>query len=134
MPRADDPRHFVIVAPAEGKTLVYWGTPRVKAPLEPTAWPQVYRARTERQENSFKRMIDHGALNTNYGRKKSVGPDRHQQRAREKIAQALEGAQRQMAKKAQLAHAQQTKVAESQQKGHPTRLQQRQRALVGLEQ
>ena len=25
--RPDDPRHFVIVAPAEGKTLVYWGTP-----------------------------------------------------------------------------------------------------------
>ena len=65
MPRADDPRHFVIVAPAEGKTLVYWGTPRVKATVEPTAWPQVYRGRSELQENSFKRMIDHGALNTN---------------------------------------------------------------------
>ncbi len=132
--RQDDPRHFVIVAPSEGKTLVYWGTPKVAAALEAAAWPRVYRARTERQENSFKRMIDHGALNTNYGRKKIVGPDRHQQRAHEKIAQALEGAQRQMAKKAQLAHAQQAKVAESQQPGHTTRLQQRQRALVGLEQ
>src|SRR5438128_6351602 len=105
--RQDDPRHFVIVAPSEGKTLVYWGTPKVEAALEAAEWPRVYRARTERQENSFKRMIDHGALNTNYRRKKIVGPDRHQQRAREKIAQALEGAQRQMAKKAQLAHAQQ---------------------------
>src|SRR5712691_91017 len=134
MPRAEDPRHFVIVEPAVGKLLVYWGTPKVKATLEPTAWPQVYRERSERQENSFKRMIDHGALNTNYGRKKIVGPDRHQQRAHEKIAQALEGAQQQRAKKAQLVHAQQAKVAESQQKGHTTRLQQRQRALVGLEQ
>jgi hypothetical protein len=132
--RQDDPRHFVIVAPSAGKTLVYWGTPKVEAALEAAEWPRVYRARTERQENSFKRMIDHGALNTNYGRKKIVGPDRHQQRAREKIAQALEGAQRQMAKKAQLVHTQQAKVAESQQKGHTTRLQQRQQALVGLEQ
>ena len=65
MPRADDPRHFVIVEPAEGKPLVYWGTSQVVAALEPTAWPRVYRARTEVQENSFKRMIDHGALDTN---------------------------------------------------------------------
>jgi hypothetical protein len=47
VPRADDPRHFVIVAPAEGKPLVYWGTPKVMVALEPTAWPRVYRARTE---------------------------------------------------------------------------------------
>jgi hypothetical protein len=114
--------------------LVYWGTPTVAAALEAAAWPRVSRARTERQENSFKRMIDHGALNTNYGRKKIVGPDRQQQRAHEKIAQALEGAQQQMTKKAQLVHTQQAKVAESQQQGHTTRLQQRQRALVGLEQ
>jgi hypothetical protein len=31
VPRPDDPRHFVIVEPAEGNTLVYWGTPTVKA-------------------------------------------------------------------------------------------------------
>ena len=29
--RHDDPRHFVIVEPTEGKTLVYWGTPKVEA-------------------------------------------------------------------------------------------------------
>src|SRR5216683_4022044 len=103
-PREDDPRHFVMVEPVEGKTLVYWGTPKVKEVLEPREWPRVYRERNEIQENSFKRMIDHGALNTNYGRKKIVGPDRHQQRAHEKIAQALEGAQHQRAKKAHLVH------------------------------
>jgi hypothetical protein len=65
VPRPDDPRHFVIVAPAEGQTLVYWGTPKVKATLEPTEWPRGYRERNERQANSFKRMIDHGALDTN---------------------------------------------------------------------
>jgi hypothetical protein len=28
----DDPRHFVIVEPHEGKTLVYWGTPVLQPP------------------------------------------------------------------------------------------------------
>src|SRR5438105_604104 len=32
--RPDDPRHFVIVAPSDRKTLVYWGTPKVEAALE----------------------------------------------------------------------------------------------------
>ena len=82
-PRPDDPRHVVVVAPTEGKTLVYWGTPKVQDALEAAQWPRVYRERNEIQENSFKRMIDHGALNTNYGRKKIVGADRHQQREHE---------------------------------------------------
>ena len=64
-PRSDDPRHFVMVEPVEGKTLVYWATPKIEAILEVTEWPRVYRARNEVQEHSFKRMIDHGALNTN---------------------------------------------------------------------
>ena len=79
----------MIVVPTEGKTLVYWGTPKLKATVEVREWPQRYRERTERQENSFKRMIDHGALETNYGRKKIVGPDRHQQRKREDHAASL---------------------------------------------
>ncbi len=29
-----DPRHFVSVEPKAGKTLVYWGTPALKAALE----------------------------------------------------------------------------------------------------
>jgi hypothetical protein len=133
VPRPDDPRHFVIVAPAEGKTLVYWGTPKVKATLEPTEWPRVYRERNERQENSFKRMIDHGALDTNYGRKTIAGPDRHQQRAREKLDKALEGAQKRVAKKVEAVKGQQDKVAESEHSGHGKRLHQRQRALALVE-
>src|SRR6516225_6990254 len=35
--RADDPRHFVIVVPPEGKTLVYWGTSQVKESVETKA-------------------------------------------------------------------------------------------------
>jgi hypothetical protein len=133
IPRADDPRHFVIVKPVEGKTLVYWGTPRVKATVEPTAWPQVYRARSERQENSFKRMIDHGALNTNYGRKKIIGVDRHQQRVCEQLDHALAAAQKRVDKQGKAVTTQQAKVVESVSKGHGKRLEQRQRTLAVLE-
>ena len=98
--RPDDPRHFVIVEPAEGKTLVYWGTPQVKDALEASEWPRVYRERNEIQEHSFKRMIDHGALNINYGRKTILGPDRHHQRKPEQLEQSLETAHKRVDKKA----------------------------------
>src|SRR5262249_6884715 len=129
IPRADDPRHFVIVEPAESKTLVYWGTPRFKATVESTASPHVYRERSERQENSFKRMIDHGALNTNYGRKKILGADRHQQRVREHLDHALEAAQKLVETQGKAVNTQQAKVGESVSKGHGRRLEQRQRTL-----
>jgi hypothetical protein len=124
----------VLVEPAEGKTFVYWGTPKVEATMEATAWPQVYRERSELQENSFKRMIDHGALNTNYGRKKIVGPDRHQQRAQEKLNKSLEGLQQRVDKRVNQVKVPQDKVAESAAKGHGTRLEQRQRTLAVLDQ
>ena len=131
-PRPDDPRHFVMVEPVEGKTLVYWATPKVEARLEVTEWPRVYRARNEMQEHSFKRMIDHGALDTNYGRKKIIGADRHQQRAKEKLDQSLAAAQKRVDKKAEAVKAKQDQVAASESQGHGTRLAQRQRALVVL--
>jgi hypothetical protein len=131
--REDDPRTFVIVEPPEGKTLVYWGTPQVESALESSAWPRVYRERTELQENSFKRMIDHGALNINYGRKKSVGPDRHHQRAEAKLQASLESAQARLEKKTEALKAQQDKVAESEAKGHGQRLEQRKRTLSRFE-
>ena len=112
VPRPEDPRHFVIVEPAEGKTLVYWGTPQVKDTLETTEWPKVYRERNEIQEHSFKRMSDHGALNTNYGRKKIMGPDRHQQRVRAQLGTSLAAAQKRVDKKAEALKAHQDKVAE----------------------
>ncbi len=134
VPRPEDPRHFVIVEPVAGKTLVYWGTPKVTDVLEVATWPQVYRERNERQEHSFKRMSDHGALNTNYGRKKLVGPDRHQQRQRAQLDQALGGAHKRVATKTEAVNVQQAKVAESVSKGHGQRLAQRQRALGVVEQ
>jgi hypothetical protein len=131
--RADDPRHFVIVAPPEGKTLVYWGTPQVKKVLETRQWPRVYRERNEIQELSFKRMNDHGALKINYGRKTIIGPDRHQQRKREKLEESLEAAHQRVDKKTAALKAQQDKVVESESKGHGTRLDQRKHALVVVE-
>ena len=124
----------MLVAPAEGKTLVYWGTPQVQEALETTEWPRVYRERNEIQELSFKRMNDHGALKTNYGRKTILGPDRHHQRKQAQLAQSLETAHTRVAKKAEVVTTQQDKVAQSEAKGHGKRLEQRQRTFMTLEQ
>ena len=128
-PRPADPRRFVLVESSQ-RLSVYWGTPPLEKSVPPLQWPRLYRQRNEIQENGFRRMIHHGALNTNYGRKKQLGPDRHHQRAQEKLQKALEGAQAKVEKKEDRVHRQQEKVAESTQKGHTTRLHQRQRTLV----
>jgi hypothetical protein len=132
--RKDDPRHFAIVESAADKTLVYWGTPKVEEAFEASQWPRVYRERNEIQELSFKGMIDHGGLDINFGRKTIRGPDRHHQRKKEQLEQSLEMAHTRVDKKAEAVTAQQAKVAESEAKGHGTRLEQRQRTLVTLEQ
>ncbi len=128
--RPDDPRHGVIAQPPEDKPLVSWGTPKVEDALETQQWPRVSRARNERQDHRFKRMHDHGALQTNDGRKKIVGPDRHQQRKRAQLDQSLEAAHQRVDKQAEALKAHQGKMAESESTGHGTRLEQRQRALV----
>ena len=117
-----------MVAPAEGKTLVSWGTPTVQVAWAAPAWPRVYRERNAIQEHSVKRMMDHGALTANYGRKKRGGPDRHQHRAGEQLAQSLRAAQQRVAKQAEAVKAPQAQVATSTSRGHGKRLGQRQRA------
>ena len=131
--REDDDRHFVIVEPQDRKPLVYWGSPQVKAEAELEAWPAIYRARTELQENAFKRMIDHGALNLKVGRKTILGPDRHPQRAEAKVKDALEAARRRVAKKGLELEAKCEQVAQSEAPGPGKRLEQRQRAATELE-
>ena len=131
--REDDDRHFVIVEPQDRKPLVYWGRPQVKAEAEAEAWPAIYRARTELQENAFKRMIDHGALNLKVGRKTILGPDRHPQRAEAKGKDALEAARRRVAKKGLELEAKCEQVAQSEAPGPGKRLEQRQRAATELE-
>ena len=131
--REDDDRHFVIVEPQDRKPLVYWGSPQVKAEAELEAWPAIYRARTELQENAFKRMMDHGALNLKVGRKTILGPDRHPQRAEAKGKDALEAARRRVAKKGLELEAKCEQVAQSEAPGPGKRLEQRQRAATELE-
>jgi hypothetical protein len=127
-PRADDPRHFVLVESSD-RVLAYWGTARVKAQLAPLQWPVVYRQRTALQEQRFKGMKAHGALDVNDGIKKCIGPDRHQQRAFEQLDAAKDTAHRKVTTKEKLLVRQEAKVAESLDKGHGTRLEQRQRRL-----
>jgi hypothetical protein len=131
--RQDDPRHFVIVEPAEEKTFVYGGTPKVEETLEKSEWPRVYRERNAIQELSFKGMIDHGGLDINHGRKTILGPDRHHQRKQEHLQASLKKADQRVEKKAEGLRAQQDKVAESEAKGHGKRLEQRQGKVVTLE-
>ena len=128
-PKKDDPRSFVLVEESE-RLLVYWGTPKVKEVIAPMAWPTLYRQRTEIQENRFKSMMDHGALDVNFGTKKRVVPDRHQQRAKAALEADLAKAVHQEAKRAEWVQAQQEKVEESEQKGHTKRLVQRQARLA----
>src|SRR6266446_5739485 len=87
---------------------------------------QVSRARTEMQENACKRMMDHGALAINGGRKTILGPARHQQRQQDQLDASLESAQKRVDKKTEAVTAQQDKGAESEANGHGTRLEQRQ--------
>ena len=131
--RPDEPRRFVIVESPAGKTLVYWGTPRLLDAVVPRECPEVYRQRNEIQENSFKRMIEHGALNINYGRKTIVGVDRHQQRQRAKLEEDLASTYRRLEAKEAALVVQQAKVSESEHKGHGKRLQQRQHTLDKLQ-
>ena len=131
--RKDDPRHFVLVEQEE-KILAYWGTSHVAEVLDKQEWPQVYRQRNELQENSFRRMIAHGALNTNYGIKKIWGPDRHQIRARKRLEEKLHKTTQRLKRRASEVLQQQEKVQDSQQREHGKRLQQRERKLVELEQ
>lgn len=132
IPRDDDPRLFVVVE-TEERVFAYWGTSHVKETLECLQWPAVYRQRTEIQEQSFKGMKAHGALDVNYGIKKIVGPDRHQQRAREKLEEVQETVQHKVTRKTELLSLQAAKVVESQEKGHGIRLDQRQRRFGELE-
>jgi hypothetical protein len=128
--RPDAPRHWVIGEPPEGKTWVDWGTPQGRATWEATAWPRVSRERHASQAHRGKRLSDPGALQPHSGRKKSVGRDRHQPRARAPRAPSLVAAHQRVARKAEAVQGPQAKVAEAEANGHGTRLEQRQRVVV----
>ena len=125
----EDIRHFVIVEKAD-RLLPYWGTPMAKKLLDPLQWPKVYSQRTEIQENNFKRMINHGALNINFGIKKITVPDRHQERKMEKLEEQLVCLNAKIKAKEENVRNQENKVHDSEQKGHMKRLEQRRGNLL----
>ena len=132
-PRENDSRKFVITEPSDGKTLVYWGTKLFVDKIKIKKWPSTYRARNDLQENKFKSMVAHGALNTNYGRKKIIGIDRHQERKLTSLATKLENNKDKKIKKSAAVERKQSQVNESKDKHHGKRLEQRQSALDKLE-
>src|SRR2546425_8977740 len=122
-----------MVEPTADKTLVYWGTPKVKEALDVSEWPRVYRERNAIQALNFKSMIAHGGLEINDGRKTILGPDRHHQRKQEHLEASLETAHERVNKKEEALKSQQAQVAASEAKGHGRRLEQRQGKLVTVE-
>ena len=127
--RQDDPRTFVIVE-KDGNLLPFWGTSELCKKFPFCRWPDLYTRRTELQENGFKRMKEHGALNVNFGTKKIMGPDRHQERKIKAAEDNLKAATIRKEKKAEDFRKQEEKVRESEEKGHGKRLEQRKNNLT----
>ena len=127
----NDSRHFVIVE-KEDRLLPFWGTPCAKEMAKPIEWPEIYRRRTEVQENSFKRMKAHGALDVNFGTKTIFSEDRHQARKREKLEKSSAAIRGKIEKKESGIALQEDKVGESKEKGHGKRLCQRENKLAEL--
>jgi len=131
--RQEDPRHFVIVDTGE-KLLPYWGNDTLFSNCTSLIeWPELYAERTEIQENAFKRMKNHGALETNYGIKKIWVADRHQQRSNEELESKLEKTEEKQQKQLEEIDAQKLKVKESETKNHPKMLPVREKKLEELE-
>ena len=130
--KKNDPRNIVLMEKDE-KVLAYWATNQFKEEMAEKDWPELYSSRNNIQENGFKRMIAHGALNTNYGTKKIEGPDRHQERRKEKLQQEYERTSEQWEKVKTEVELQKEKIQESEEKAHGIRLTQRKNKLVKLE-
>ncbi len=129
--KVDDPRTFVLVV-RENRILPYWGTAAVVEKAAYLDWPLLYSQRTEIQENNFRRMKYHGALDVNFGIKKIVSEDRHHQRKLDKIQVKLEKSEERLSKKKKKIEEQKSKVHESETKGHGKRLEQRRNRLAVL--
>ena len=78
-------------------------------------------------------MKSHGALETNYGIKKILGPDRHQQRANEELQSKLEKTEEKNQKQLEEIDAQKLKIKKSETKNHPKMLPVREKKLKELE-
>lgn len=128
----DDPRYFVVVEQPD-RTLVYWYTKSVaRQRLTAQQIVTLYRNRGGIQENGFKQMIKHGALNTNFGNKKVWGPDRTHQRKIDRLDKKIAKLVSKERKIQQLICIQEDKIRQSRQKQHPKLLVIREQKLTQL--
>lgn len=117
-PWRDDPRRFIIVKEIE-RTLVYWYTEEIfKQGLTAEQIITIYRRRAEIQENDFKRMTAHGALNTNFGHKKVWVPDRTHQRKIDEIDKKIAPQRKRLEKVRHQIFEVMLKLCESIERGH----------------
>ena len=128
----NDDRHFVIVK-KQDRLLPFWGTPCAKKMADPIDWPKIYCRRTEVQENSFRRMKEHGALDVNFGTKTIVSEDRHHTRKLKELEDKSEKLGGKIEKKKEGVELQDKKVRESRKRGHAKRLDQRKNKLENLQ-
>ena len=91
-----------------------------------------FRRRIEVQENSFKRMKEHGALDVNFGTKTIFSEDRRQARKKETLEKSSAAIRGKIEKKESGIALQEGKVGESKEKGHGKRLSQRENKLAEL--
>ncbi len=124
----EDSRIFVIVEKND-KLLPYWGTTHMEKIAKPIDWPNIYSRRTEVQENSFKRMKEHGALDVNFGTKTIETEDRHHRNRLKKLDDASASILKKIESKEAKIEEQERKVDESKNKAHGKRLEQRERLL-----
>lgn len=129
----DDPRTFLI-AKKEDKTIVYWATPKIAKQLTAKEIILSYRKRSDVQENSIKHMIEHGSLNTNFGIKTQLTPNRTLQRKVDKIDAKVEKLKTKSKKILEDIEQQEDKISQSILKKHNKRLEQRYNKRLQLEQ
>ncbi len=127
--KGNDPRIFVLVV-RDGRLLPFWGTKVVGEQVEYLEWPLLYSQRTECQENTFKRMKKHGALDVNFGTKNILSEDRHHQRKKEKLEIETAKIGERLSKKNEKVIEQEKKILESEEKNHEKRLEQRRNKLT----
>lgn len=130
--RKKDPRYFIIAQEQE-RCLVYWCTVDIAKQFTAQQIVTFYRKRAEIQENSIKRMIAHGALNTNYGTKKVWSLDRSHHRKMDKLEAKTEKLCVKRSKLEQQEEEQMLKIQESIEKNHDSRFETRMARLRKME-
>lgn len=99
--------------------------PRHRKEISAQKIVSLYRNRAEVQENTIKDMIAHGAINTNFGRKKVWQEDRTHQRKIDRIDEKIAKRKTKLSRLEGERTKQLSKIEDSLQKGHGKRLETR---------